>query len=262
MHHVPVGVCLAAAMVFVLPAGCGGNGGVAMDVKTPASRRPDIDGTLAARGTLSIPVDAAFNYTSYRSGRSGQSGMARGDSEVHRDGASCRAKAGDGGSAWGAFQLGYCFDNTADVPLDAAVRLRLTAAETASREKAGTPPDDAITTANSTLTFFIKDTNGVVLKQEDLLSNDLDGGPDASSMTHDLVFDARFAPDRGYYLVLAGRTEVKTEVSQSVATSLSVSRCSIDIEWRAPVEAGGARDEPLSEADDSALATETESESP
>jgi hypothetical protein len=66
----------------------------------------------------------------------------------------------------------------------------------------------------------------------------LEKGPDSSDTTYDLVFDARFEPDRGYYLVLGGRSEVQAETGHRVSASLSVEQCGLQIEWRParPVE--------------------------
>jgi hypothetical protein len=188
---------------------------------------------------LTIPGDAVFNLTSFKSG---QAGTARGTAEaVGANGATCLAEASDGGSAWGEFQLGYCFDNESGVALEAAVKLRLTATESASGgPEPGSPQHGssageaggATTTSTNALRFFIKDTNGLVIKEEDLLSSNLEKGPDSSGTTYDLVFDARFEPNRGYYLVLGGRTEVQAEESHRVSASLSIGQYGLQIEWR------------------------------
>lgn len=256
----PAGRAPVAWLVLVvgmaLLSGCGGEGDEGMSVKKPATERPDVDQTTAAKGALTVPAHEAFNLTSFKSG---QTGAARGESQaLGNDGATCRAEARDGGSAWASFQLGYCFDNTAGLPLDAAVRLRLTANESTSGQRAGADAVAVMTTAESTLTFFIKDTNGVVIKKEDLLSSSLEKGPDSLGTTHDLVFDARFEPNRGYYLVLAGRTDVKADASQSVAASLSVAQCSLEVEWRGASAPGGAEGALSPDADTSASATDAD----
>ena len=111
--------CLGVVVAAGLLAGCGGGGNVGMRVRKPASQRPDVDLAMASKGKLVIPGGGAFNLTSFKSG---QMGAARGLSEaIGNDGARCRAEARDGGSAWGEYQLGYCFDNVTDVPLDVAL---------------------------------------------------------------------------------------------------------------------------------------------
>jgi len=254
-------------------AGCSGGGDVDMTVRKPASERTDINQARAASGALSIPSAQPFNITSFKSG---QEGAARGECKsTDGNGATCRADARDGGSAWGEFQLGYCFDNVAKVPLSAAVKLRLTVAEStsisrpsgeptasmpalqsgasanaggntpaanqrsaASAEAAGTP-----TTAKAFLKFFIKDTNGVLLKEQSLVAETLDRGPHSSHDTRDVVFDARFEPDRGYYLVIAGRAEVQSAAGQASQITLDVTPCTIEIVWQgttAPAAASAA----------------------
>mgnify|MGYP003693575281 CR=1 FL=1 len=63
--------------------------------------------------------------------------------------------------------------------------------------------------ANASLTFLSSDSNGSFLKTENLLGNSLDKGPNVSGVSHDLAFDARFEPKRGYYLAMAGRIEFR-----------------------------------------------------
>jgi hypothetical protein len=214
-----------------LLAGCGGGGNVGMRVRKPASQRPDVDLAIASKGKLVIPGGGAFNLTSFKSG---QMGAARGLSEaIGNDGARCRAEARDGGSAWGEYQLGYCFDNVTDVPLDATVRLRLTVTESTSTGEADEEEANSLATATGTLVFFIKDaTTGLNVRKESLLSSDLEKGAASTHTPHDLVFDARFESGHGYYLVIAGRAEVKAAAARSVACSLDVARCSLEIAWR------------------------------
>jgi len=232
-----VGSSLVFGAAF-LP-GCGG-GNIGTNVRKPASERPDVDRAVTAMGTLTIPADKPFNLTAFMSGQasstsflSGQVGAARGEAEaVGNDGAMCRAEARNDGSAWGEFQLGYCFDNTTGVPLDATVKLRFTTSESTTGRQGDAETQNATISSESTLTFFIKDTNGLVIKKEELLSSSLEKGHDSIGSTHDLVFDVRFGPNRGYYLMLAGRTDVESDAPHSIATSLSVSQYLLQIEWR------------------------------
>jgi hypothetical protein len=216
-----------------------------MTIRRSAAQRPDIDKPLIGAGSLIIPSEKPFNILSFKSG---QEADARGESRpVGQDGAACHAEARGGGSAWSEFQLGYCFDNAAGVGLQAAVKLRLTVTEArqlaaaapgssadSERPLAQAPPPaaPASAAASTNLLFFIKDTNGLILKQENILAADLDKGPLGSTNTYDLVFDGRFEPERGYYLVVAGQTKVQATADQAARSSLEVSQCSLEIIWQ------------------------------
>lgn len=221
-------------------SGCGGSAAVSTDVRKPAAERPDVDGAAVAAGSLSIPAKAAFNLTSVKSA---QSGSARGSAElVAGNGARCQAESRDGGDAWGEFQLGYCFDQAAVQPLQAIVKLRLkvlaSVSSTAS-ESAAAPSSKEPAQAAGTLVFCIKDTNGIVLKKEQLYSGDLEKGAGATNTIYERVFDVRFEPERGYYLFAAGRADTKTADAQSAACVLDVSDYSLEIDWQ-PAKPGGA----------------------
>jgi hypothetical protein len=252
--------CLAApALGIILVAGCGGGSSdVDMTVRKPASQRPDVDQGGAASGSLSIPATREFNITSFKSG---QTGAARGTSDpVAGSGADCRAEARDGGSAWGEFQLGYCFDNTSRQLLSAAVKVRLSVAESSASGQADGPAADravaqaggaagvqspattqgtgdrpdggsTIPSTNLLLKFFIKDTNGLVLKEQSLVSASSEKGPHSANGVREVVFDARFEPDRGYYLVIAGRADAQAASGQSAQAALSVTQCAMEIVW-------------------------------
>ncbi|MFH1419982.1 MAG: hypothetical protein ABII12_17040 [Planctomycetota bacterium] len=224
-------LCSAGLALMVLLSGCGG-GDTGLTIRRSASERPDLDQAKLAADGLSVPGDTPFNILSRKSGEEGQaSGMT---DPFGKDTAGCGAEASDGGSAWGAFQLGYCFDNATDTPLAGVVKLRLRASQ--SNEVRRIDGDKAATiggTSSTNLQFFIKDTNGSVITREDLVMGDATKGPSSSSRAPELVFDVRLEPQRGYYLVLAGRTEVKAEAGESVKASLDVSEYSIEISWNA-----------------------------
>jgi hypothetical protein len=218
---------------------CSGAGEVATDIRKPASERPDVDNAMAAKGTLAVPATEAFNLTSFRSG---QTGAGRGESKVDgAGGAVCRAETARDGTAWGAFQLGYCFDNVTSRPLDAIVKVHLVASESTT---GGPDDEDLIASSANDLTFFIKDTNGLVIKRESLLSSGLDKGAASLGMKHDLVFDVRFAPNCGYYLVLSGRAKVESDGPHPLAASLRVDEYTIQIEWRGVVSSDSGPDGP------------------
>lgn len=219
--------------------GCSGAAVVGTDVKRTAAERPDVDRAMANAGALALPAKAPFNITSVNSA---QSGAARGTAElVGQDGAKCSAEARDGGSAWGEFQLGYCFDNVTEQVLQAVVKVRLkvngsttsTGGEQGTARAGGTPA-----TGTSSLAFFIKDTNGVMVKKEQLYTGDLAAGAGAKGTVQDLTFDVRLEPQRGYYLVIAGRVEAQSAASQGVASSLDVTGCAMEINWQGTKPAG------------------------
>ncbi len=216
--------------------GCG-EADTTMVVKKPASERPDVDLALATKGAMVIPTAEAFNYSSFNSG---QTGSARGEAAiVGKDGARAAAQATDGGSSWGEFQIGYTFDNTSGAPLDAAVKLKLRLAQTQTTSGQRTDTHGIETTGKSVLRFFIKDSVGQTIKSEDIAASLLLKGPASHTDMHDIVFDARFEPDRGYYLVLAGRTDVQAAAGGNASLAMDVQQATMEIAWR-PGEAKSA----------------------
>lgn len=228
-------VLLLTVVAAFHAVGCGGGGSVSLDVKKPAAERPDITPGAASTGRLVVPGETAFNLTSFKSG---QIGSARGASDpAGSNGAACRAEARDGGSAWGEVQLGYCLDNAAGRSLQAVLKVKVRVTGSISAEQA-TPPKGGWSTASNNLVFLIKDTYGLVLKQEQLFIQDLEKGAGASSVAHDLVFEVRLEPDRGYYFVLSGRCEVQAAASQSVTSSLEAADYELELSWRGAPAAG------------------------
>jgi len=241
--------CGFSLLILALLGGCANGGDAAMTLRRPAGQRPDID-AKAASGTLAIPAGQAFNITSFKSG---QEGSARGESKPSgTDGAHCRAEASDGGAAWAEFQLGYCFDNTSGRPLGAVVRLHLALAASqdngagAKTPRAGgttqksevsssadsLPADGQPSTATTTLQYFVKDTNGTMLRQENLAAMNLERGPQAANDEPMRVFDLQLAPGRGCYLVIAGRIDVRAGSTQTASASLDAKQCSLEISWQ------------------------------
>ena len=162
---------------------------------------------------------------------------------------SCKAEASDGGSAWGEFHLGYTFDNQSGAVLDGAVKLRIKANQKRTLEHA---PDETVadsSVASISLKFFIKDTNGQTIRGEDLLVGSDQKGPATASLAQDLAFDARFEPDRGYYLVLSGRAETQTGKAHTASAALEISGLVMEITWKPAADA---------KAGPRAAATETE----
>ncbi len=238
---------LAVILVPIWMSACGG-GDTTMDVRKPAAERPDFDKTAAARGALKIPASDAFNYTSFRSG---QSGSGRGESKPDgKSGATCHAEAAEGSDAWGEFQLGFCFDNSGDAPLDAVVKLNVKVTEKSQLQGGDdSNKDQPAPVAKGTLTFFIKDSNGSVIKTENLLANSLGKGPNSAGIVHELAFDARFEANRGYYLMMAGRSEAQAGQGQSASVALGVKDASLEIAWRPAASASASEsDKPVAAA--------------
>jgi hypothetical protein len=223
-----------AGVVFL--TGCGGGGG-GTTVSMAASQRPDVDQARVQQGKLALPSDAAFNYTKFTSGQEGRS--ARGEAEaVANNGARCRAEVSDEGSAWGGFQYGYCFDNATGKALNAVVSLSLNVDRSASRSEGAASAGEAVG-GNCSLIFFIKDSYGLTLLQESLVTSALGKGAKDATLKITPQFDVKMEPERGYYLILAGRADAKAPASQAAAVSLKASDVSIEIAWT-PALAGSA----------------------
>lgn len=229
-------------ILALLAVGCGG-GGVGGDVSLSEALRQDIDDAAVSRSTLTVPGSAEMNYASFRSG---QTGLARGEShKAGANGARCRAECEPDGAAWGEFQIGYSFDNRASKALDAIVKLRLKVTET--RETAGRVDEgiEKSTSAKAALRFFIKDTYGIEHKSVDIITSSLALGPKFAGREQEFVFDARFEPERGYYLIIAGRSEVSSEKGAKASAAVEVADAALEIVWTPPAAAsaaGGAGD--------------------
>ncbi len=224
------GLAWAGIILFSL-AGCGGGGQMNMDFRRPASERPDLGEPVLSGGAISIPAKEAFNFRSFPSGQVGGGQGASG--QVGPDGAMCRADAKTDGSAWGEFQLGYTFDNAASRRVPALVKLRLNVSESGDVSGVATASADegaTVASAVNQLRFVVKDSFGAVLRDENLLSGGAKQGGSRSERSHDVAFEIALEPDRGYYLVLVGRSEVTSSAGQSALASLNVSGLSIDVD--------------------------------
>lgn len=230
---------LPAICIAPLFAGCGG-GEAGGEVKLAEARRYDLDASMAESGSIRVPGSSELNYASFRSG---QTGTGRGESRrVGAAGAVCKAECEPDGSGWGEFQIGYSFDNKTNRTLDATVKLRLKVSEANEIKRDAPNAAEDSTTANTTLRFFIKDTVGRELKSGNILNSSLALGPKSSGKEQELVFDARFEPERGYYLIVTGRAEVSSEEGEAVAASVEVTDMALDIAWKpAPPEASAAK---------------------
>jgi hypothetical protein len=244
-----IGVWLASAVLLV-GTGCGG-GGPGTDIQRKASDRPDVTGPNASSGRFLIPAEVPFNITSFKSG---QSGAARGTSEqIGTNGAVCRADAREGGSAWGEVQLGYCLDNATGKGLQAVAKVRVRVKGSIAAEEQ-IPKQNGRSVASNGLLFFVKDTYGLILRQEPLYSQDLEKGSGATTTSHDLAFDVRLEPDRGYYFAISGRSDAQAAPAQAVNCSLEVSEFGIELSWQ-PVSAAQSTKEAAQPAGSSAPAS-------
>ncbi len=243
------GLATILGSLAILPysGGCSESSGLNMNVRKPANERPDLDASAVAAGVRRIPTDEGFNLTSFTSG---QAGNSRGRAEsAGNDGALAAAEARDGGSAWGEFQLGYCFDNTLETPLQATIRIRMQVAaaiSALSKDEKNGGPVGSPQQARSILAFFVKDTSGLVLRKETLQESDLEKGAQSATRTHDLVYDVRLEAGRGYYLVIGGRVDAQAEAGQTVSCVISVSEAALEVHWK-PVPGAAAESAPPQE---------------
>lgn len=237
-RHGPRRMILTGLAVAALAIGGCGQGGAITDLRMTADKRPDLNKQNAERGKISLPADEPFNYPQFRSGQEGPT--AHGEAKAQgNNGAICRADVAEESSAWGEFQLGYCFDNMTGEALDAVLKINLTATTSASHKESA-PTGQAKVDATGEIVFFVKDSDGLILRQEQLLVTDLNRGQTSTTNRHALVFDARFEPDRGYYLVLAGRCEIDGAPAQSASLSVEVADVSFEINWRGTTQTGVA----------------------
>lgn len=218
-----IGGCLSA---LGLSTGCGGGSDFEIKVSRPAAERPDVtsNDAIVAKGTLRLPADQPFNMASHSSG---QTGGGTGQSETKDTGsARASAKVEGTGSAFGEFQLGYCFDNTGAAPLAAVIRLKTKCSH--KLELSGAERAQAV----SALTFFVKDSNGTTLHSEPLIHGEAQTRPHQWSGNEETVIETRFEPGMGYYIVIAGRASVDATMPQTVNADLELSNCEVTIEWR------------------------------
>ncbi len=224
-------VCFVGLMGLAAWAGCGGGGGPDVSVRVAEKDRPDIAPDSSSTGKRSIPTDAALNVIKFTSGQEGEAarGFAGAD---ERQGATCHAEVTGAGSAWGAFQIGYTFDNMTGKALLATFRLKTNVEGALSY---ASPPDgdpNVTPTGSAMASLILKDTLGVVVRQESLYTAALSTGAKASSRGHDAVFEARLEPGRGYYFVVTGRAEATCLNGQNARIELAATNVNFEIAWR------------------------------
>lgn len=212
-------------------AGLGACSGAAVDtnVRLPAAERPDVSPSAISKA-IEVPVEAAFNYPRFSSGQEGAE--ARGSAVADgKAGAKCFAEVDGKGKAWGAFQLGYAFDHQSATKSHCVVRVRLTADESATAEWPKQATNGGSVDGSVNLIFFMKDSMGLTLKEESLVSSTLQKGPQTATTHHDFVFDTDLEPERGYYLVVSGRVDASSGEGTSSRVELNVSDVSMEIRW-------------------------------
>ena len=214
---------------------CGGESDLAINPAHVAVTRPRIDSSRVGRGRLTIPSAEPFNLKAFDSG---QEGSGRGAAEaVGNNGAVCRADVTSGGSARGSFLLGYTFDQSTDAPQGAILRIRLRHSASIETDEATgdnqTPP-----VARTRLSIVVRDTNGIVQRNEPLAASTCERGPRTSSGTHELAFDARFEPGRGYYVLVGGECEAKGGDGRASSAVLQIEDCSFEIDWGGAARSG------------------------
>ncbi len=217
---------LASCCVF---AGCDG-GAADPSIRMVESARPDLDEAALAIGHRTIPADTSFNIAKFTSGQEGERAAGK-SGRLDKAGATCSAGVVGEGTAWGVFQLGYAFDNASSGPVAAKIRLKLSSA-TAASSKSDSKDYNDVPTGNLSLDFVVKDSVGVVLRQESLYAGDLGSGAADAKRVHDLTFEVKLSPGRGFYLVLTGRSEVTCKENHQAETSLSAENVEMRIDWK------------------------------
>ncbi|HWL93812.1 MAG TPA: hypothetical protein VNT79_09780 [Phycisphaerae bacterium] len=217
--------------MLLIIGSCGG-GGPDVDIRIAEHDRPDLEPEMAASGQRAVPKDAAFNIAKFTSGQEGET--ARGESRaIELNGATCQAEVTGTGSAWGAFQLGYTFDNMSGRPLNAVVRLKLDVKGGATYETKDRNDLENVPAGSGTVNFVLKDSLGVLVRQEALYSAGMGTGARSASRRHDIVFEARLESGRGYYMMLLGRADASSSAGQSVKVDVAATNVSMEIEWKA-----------------------------
>ena len=219
----------AVAVVSIASSGCGDGVNVINTARLPVDR-PDVTVDRLAKGGVSLPGADAFNVTSFESG---QDGDGRGESKATgSNGTTCKAESGTTGVGKASFMLGYTFDNQSGKPLDVVVKLKLKHEAQIELSPGETPIGKQPPAASNTLAFVVRDSAGVVLKNEVLTTSTSDIGPKSSSGSQDLAFDVRCPVDRGYYFVIAGACEARNGTGRSASVNMTVSDISLELDWR------------------------------
>lgn len=214
-----------------LAVGCSSSGSADVNVRVAEKDRPDWDTAAVASGRRTIPTSEPFNITKFTSGQDGAD--ARGSSgRFDPNGAICTAAVSGEGTAWGAFQIGYAFDNMTGRSLSVTIRLKLDVNSTLRHVmKSASEQIDQAGTAS--IHFVLKDSLGVVIRQETLHTASIGSGSTEESRKYDLIFESKLEPNRGYYLVLAGRADVTSPPKGSeVSVEVRAANVEFDIDGR------------------------------
>jgi len=210
-------------------AGCGGGAAGINTARLPVDR-PDVTVERLATGGASLPGSDAFNVISFESA---QDGDGRGESKANGPaGAVCKAESGTNGVGKASFMIGYTFDNQTGKPMDVIVKLKLKHDATIELSPGETPIGKQPPGGSNTLTFVVRDSVGVVLKNEVLTTSTSEAGARNSAGSHDLAFDVNCPADRGYYFVIAGNCEARNGTGRSASVGMTVSDISLDLAWK------------------------------
>lgn len=214
-----------------LAAGCSSGGGADVNVRVAEKDRPDWDAATVAAGRRTIPAGEPFNIAKYTSGQDGAN--AQGNSgRFDPNGAICSAEVTGEGTAWGAFQMGYTFDNMTGRPLAATIRLKLDV-DSALRQARKYADDRVDQSGAASVHFVLKDSLGVVVRQETLHAASIGSASTEESRKFDLIFESRLEPSRGYYLVIAGRADVTSSPKgENISADVRVTNVEFDIDAR------------------------------
>jgi len=209
--------------------GCGGGAAGINAARLPVDR-PDVTVERLGTGGISLPSKEAFNIISFESG---QDGDGRGESKATGPaGAVCKAESGVNGVGKASFMIGYTFDNQTGKPLDLVAKLKLRHEATIELSPGETPIGKQPPGGSNTLTFVVRDSAGVVLKNEVLTTSTSEAGARNSGGSHDLAFDVQCPPDRGYYFVIAGNCDARNGTGRSASVNMTVSDISLELDWK------------------------------
>jgi len=223
---------LALTLLAAPLAGCGGDS-FEIKVSKPSNERPDLSDDIASKGPIRLPTATPFNLVSPSLRENGICDAQCGADPSGK--AAAAVAASDGGSGWAEFQVGYTFDLTGKQPLAAVIEVSVDLAQIIEVSSL-----DSANTAKVSVILMVKDSNGTTLHSDTLLANNSESGARKWAAHPTIAFDVKFAPDFGYYVVVAARIEAVAAAGQKASASLEMKQCEMTISWK--------KDAPLSDA--------------
>ena len=230
--RIACGVLSALVLLTAALSGCGGDS-FEIKVAKPANERPDFSDDIAAKGPLHMPSPTPFNLVSPSLRENGICDAQCGADPSGKAAAS--VEASDGGSGWAEFQVGYTFDLTGKQPIAAVVEVTVDMTQVIEVSSL-----DLANTAKVNVILMVKDSNGTTLHSDTLLANNSESGARSWAARPTIAFDVKFAPDFGYYVVVAARIEAASAAGQKASARLEMKQCEMTISWK--------KDAPLSDA--------------